>query len=358
MRVGPATNVARINVSETITALWTFAHANGISLDDIIERTANVGVTIDGVLLKNIGIRCLGRAAAGDDVFQSDVVGDTIRRFVLNADGGMDWGDGSLIRDTDLFRALADVLATSDSFRVAGVLGVITDIITERSAGAGVTIDGVLLKDKIVQLIDIAAGGSDVIRTGVVADAFSRLRINASGDHFWGDGVAVGDVNLFRNAADVLKTDDSLEVAGVLGVIVDDITERTPNLGVMIDSTLLKDGGIELTADLVLAERTLVLNNAIHNNAPTGAVTVQRLDSDAGVVTITGFAGGSAGRIIFLSLVTTTNLVSLSHENINSIPANRMSLPNSAQITLAENEGLFLRYDDTLSRWFVAGKVI
>ncbi len=61
--------------------------------------------------------------------------------------------------------------------------------------------------------------------------------------------------------------------------------------------------------------------------------------------------------MILLSLVT-ANLVALSHENVNSVAANRMRLPNAAQITLATDEGLILRYDDTLSRWFVITKVI
>jgi len=68
MRVGPAANVARINVGETITALWTFAHANGISLDDIIERTLNAGVTIDGQLIQDGAVDGYGKLAVAEEV--------------------------------------------------------------------------------------------------------------------------------------------------------------------------------------------------------------------------------------------------------------------------------------------------
>lgn len=144
-----------------------------------------------------------------------------------------------------------------------------------------------------------------------------------------GDGTNPRDVVLQRDAANELGTPDDFNVGGVL----------------------------DLASDIELSVRTLVLNNVIHNNAPTDVQTVQRLDSTAGTTTITGFAGGRTGRVILLSLVT-ANLVSLSHENVNSVAANRMRLPNAAQITLATDEGLMLRYDNTLSRWFVITKVI
>ncbi len=328
MRVGPATNVARINVAESITALWTFAHANGISLDDIIERTAAAGVTIDGVLLKDSSITIDEVGAAGNNMLSGRVTGDAAKRFELHGDGGMEWGTGAAARDTDLFRALADVLATSDSFRVAGVLGLIADIITERTAAAGVTIDGVLLKDKILQLIDIAAGGNDVIRTGVVADAFSRLRINANGDHFWGDGVAAGDVNLFRNAADELKTDDGFIVGGPLDAL--DVFQLSASSPAQI--------------------------TASQNDYVIAATTMQRLDLDA-AWSITGIAGGAAGRLVIIVNISGF-VLTLTSEDVNSAAANRMSLPNAADIAVGVNEVVALIYDGISSRWRAFGVAI
>lgn len=51
----------------------------------------------------------------------------------------------------------------------------------------------------------------------VTGDAQLRYTVNAGGEMVWGDGTSVADTNLYRSAANVLKTDDGLIVnAGVL----------------------------------------------------------------------------------------------------------------------------------------------
>jgi hypothetical protein len=59
-----------------------------------------------------------------------------------------------------------------------------------------------------------AAAGTDVVTTKVTADTQQRLIVDADGTHLWGSGSAAGDTNLYRSAADTLKTDDALHVAG------------------------------------------------------------------------------------------------------------------------------------------------
>lgn len=46
--------------ARTISALHTFSHASGLKTDDIVERTAAAGVTIDGVVLKDGGVTATG----------------------------------------------------------------------------------------------------------------------------------------------------------------------------------------------------------------------------------------------------------------------------------------------------------
>ncbi len=356
MRVGPATNVARINVSETITALWTFAHANGISLDDIIERTAAAGVTIDGVRLLDGAFDKRDYAGAGNSVLVSAVSGDTPARFVQQADGVHEWGDGALARDTNLYRDAPDVLKTDDSLEIAGVLGAITDIITERTAAAGVTIDGVRLKDGVLDNRDYAVAATDMIIAAVIGDADFRFLQKADGVHWWGDGTNPVDTNLYRDAPSVLKTDDSLEVAGVFGVVVDDITERTPTLGVMIDGTLLKDGGIELAADLVLSVRTPAQITGNVDDYGTGTTVIQRV-SASGAFSITGFAGGVDGRMIIVTNVG-ASIITLLHISVASATENRMNLPGATNIILNQNDVAGLFYDGTLSRWKAVGVAV
>ncbi len=324
MRVGPATNVARINVTETITALWTFAHANGISLDDIIERTADAGVTIDGVTLKDRALLLLGFALATDNALAANVVGDVDSRIVIDAGGEISWGPGSAGRDTNLYRALLNVLKTDDSLEVAGVLGVIADLVTERTADAGVTIDGVLLKDVGILLNGIAAVTDNALRTLITGDVEGRFIILGDGKQEWGPGNVVRDTNLYRFAAGVLKTDDDLHVGGAL----------TP------------------LSDIVTAERTIALAIGANNNVATGTVPVQRLSVAGGAADISGFVDGVAGRLLVVYNVVTLD-ITLQHQNGGSVAANRIMCPGNVNLLLDPSDSAMLRYDDTLSRWFV-----
>lgn len=49
---------------------------------------------------------------------------------------------------------------------------------------------------------------SDAVSVFVDADAHARLKLEAGGRLVWGDGTAAGDVNLYRDSANTLKTDD------------------------------------------------------------------------------------------------------------------------------------------------------
>lgn len=54
----------------------------------------------------------------------------------------------------------------------------------------------------------LSTSGSDAITVFVDADTHARLKLEAGGRLVWGDGTASGDVNLYRDSANVLKTDD------------------------------------------------------------------------------------------------------------------------------------------------------
>lgn len=51
-------------------------------------------------------------------------------------------------------------------------------------------------------------------RSLAVGDTYGRLNIKTDGNIEWGSGSAAADTNLYRGGADILKTDDSLWVAG------------------------------------------------------------------------------------------------------------------------------------------------
>ncbi|CAB5222356.1 hypothetical protein UFOVP361_156 [uncultured Caudovirales phage] len=52
---------------------------------------------------------------------------------------------------------------------------------------------------------------SDAVTVYVDQDTYARLKLEAGGRLVWGDGSTAGDVNLYRDSANVLKTDDTFK---------------------------------------------------------------------------------------------------------------------------------------------------
>lgn len=76
-----------------------------------------------------------------------------------------------------------------------------------------------------------STAASTAVDIGVDGDSQSRLAIDAGGKLIWGTGSISGDVNLYRDSANVLKTDDTLVVAdlyiGANQVTVTNIASET-----------------------------------------------------------------------------------------------------------------------------------
>jgi hypothetical protein len=106
--------------------------AGSVSTDTIVEKTASAGVTIETVTLED------GVLVAGALRSIGSILAPAIYEYVVN-DGvnieGVVFEDGG-----GLFSATTTV----------GGSGVSTDAVIERSTNAGVTVDGVLIKDSIV----------------------------------------------------------------------------------------------------------------------------------------------------------------------------------------------------------------
>lgn len=122
-------------------------------------------------------------ATAGADVITAKVTGDTQQRFIINADGKLEWGPGNAATDVSLNR--------------------------------------------------YAVGGLEVS---------GALRFT-NGQLLFGAG---GDVNLYKSAADTLKTDDALVVAGALnaqGYTVLESAQTNGNLTVFGTAIVLGTAG-------------------------------------------------------------------------------------------------------------------
>jgi hypothetical protein len=152
-------------------------------------------------------------------------------------------------KDTNLYRSAANVLKTDDSLTVSG------SYLTVSS--------GTIL------FPDIATSGAFAIRTKVTGDADYRYGVAADGKTMWGDGTNAWDTNLYRSAADTLKTDDSLIVAGT--ALVGNIAATNITSGTL--------GNDHLDGKIYLINQTGGLNAA---NITTGTISDARLDTNVG----------------------------------------------------------------------------
>lgn len=256
MRVGLPTGVVEAGVDETITGLWTFANVLGFLTDNIGERTSDAGTTF------------------------------------------------------------------ADRLIAAHALGLITDDITERTTNAGVTIEGVNIRANALISRSLPLSSSAFLISRVVGDNTDRFAQEADGGMEWGPGNAARDTNLFRAAADELATDDDFNVGGAL----------------------------DLGGDIELSERQFTLTTGAKNNVGTGTVTLQRILLTTGVVNITGFSGGRAGRVIRVMNLG-SSVLTLNDEDAGSTAANRMLFTGAADLALAERDVATFWYDGAILRW-------
>lgn len=140
----------------------TEAQAKAI-LDITSSDVSNFSAAVAALLLSQRG------AAAGTDLISTGVTADTNDRFVVNADGKLEWGGGAGALDTSLARSIAGVLTTNAFILSDG------DLIA-RNALTGQTRIG-----------NAGPGGEAGLKLG-----------------------STGDVNLYRPATDKLATDDGL----------------------------------------------------------------------------------------------------------------------------------------------------
>jgi hypothetical protein len=88
-----------------------------------------------------------------------------------------------------------------------------------------------------LRLSKFASASSSAAEVTVDGDTQARLKIDAGGKFTWGSGSATGDVTLYRDGADVLKTDDTFKASALY---VDSIEIDTT--GAVTDNVLVFDG--------------------------------------------------------------------------------------------------------------------
>lgn len=182
-----------------------------------------------------------------------------------------------------------------------------------------------------VTIKQLTTAGSDAITVYVDQETYSRLKIEAGGRLTWGDGTGAGDTNLYRDEANVLKTDDTFKAAALFvdGIEIDPSGATTDQIlkyngTKFVPSTGGGGGGastLDELSDVVITSATtgqvLKYNGTSWiNDTDDAGTTINSLD-DIGDVSISTIKNGQTLQYNGTSWVNATNADSepIGHEN-------------------------------------------
>jgi hypothetical protein len=229
-----------------------------IGITDIInEITTGVGVTVDGVLLK-------------DGIVSTDTINEITTGSGVTV-------EGVLLKDSIVSVDTINEQSINTGVTVEGVLLkdsiVSTDIINEQSSGVGVTIDGVLLKDSIVSTDTI---NEQSINTGVTID-----------------GVLLKDSIVSVDTINEQSSSAGVTIEGVLlkthMIFTDFVNEETAAEGVTIDGVLLKDSIVNTNTISPKSGTTTTVSQDLtiqgHTNAVSLGLQSLNINTGGGILT-------------------------------------------------------------------------
>jgi pectate lyase-like protein/parallel beta helix pectate lyase-like protein len=146
-----------------------------------------------------------------------------------------------------------------------------------------------------------AAATTDVLKTRVTTDANARLTVNADGKLEWGDGTLAADANLYRLAADSIKTDDKLTVAGVLEALSSLRVSWNQTTALQLNFDTISAAGSNTNQDIKLDSKaaSLVKVNMTNNSGINGFQVGNGAATAAEVFRVTG-----AGKVTAASTIT------------------------------------------------------
>lgn len=110
-----------------------------------------------------------------------------------------------------------------------------------------------------------------------------------------------------------------------------------------------------LTIDQVWTLLTNATNNTSSgtlNDVSTSDLNYLRFTN---APTINGFANGASGKVLFIFNDNSTNSITLNHQNVGSIAANRIIIGQGQSAIIPAQTMAIVVYDSTDSRWFIQG---
>lgn len=208
--------------------------------------------------------------------------------------------------DTTNIHGIADTAAlvlTGDA-RLTNQRVPVDNSVTSAKIVDGTITVGDLAFSPVISDGSYASAATSVLRARVIADASPRFEILGDGKHQWGDGTLAADTNLYRSAADTLRTDDTVIVGGTndntsIGASGGLTVSRTLTTGTAMATRVVGDSVVRLTisadgklfwgtgalaADATLtrtAAGRMQLDNRLHiNSASVGSALSAALTAD------------------------------------------------------------------------------
>jgi fibronectin-binding autotransporter adhesin len=200
INAGPINMPNAVNAVDAIIMGW----------DTNLYRGAANTLRTDDSLLVGINLNVNGNTTLGDTNTDQTVIRGIAKIADSSATNGILFGSGDANYDTNLYRSAANTLRTDDNFIVAAntTLG---DANTDQTVIRGIT---------------------------KIADSSSTNGI------LFGSGDANYDVNLYRKSADILRTDDALEVGGGMTITGDFNVAGNTTLGDTCSDTTTINGNL------------------------------------------------------------------------------------------------------------------
>jgi ABC-type Fe2+-enterobactin transport system substrate-binding protein len=221
-------------------------------VDNILEKTANAGVTIEGVLVQDSNVTTTGTVIA--DKFIGTVCG--------NVDAGSVVTDDLTVTNDVTFANVTADTVTADKFigNVCGNIDAKNIEVDNLTLNSDLTVPGDVCVTGTVQTDEIESKTTgNVIVTGNVHPSVDQLYDMGTLNQKW-NRIVTQDITVCGTlTANVMNntTDSNTIVANVVCVndqlLVDTILEKTANAGVMIDGVLVQNDSI--TADMVTADK-------------------------------------------------------------------------------------------------------
>ena len=172
-----------------------------------------------------------------------------------------------------------------------------------------------------VTIKNLSSAGSDGITVFLDQESFARLKVEAGGRITWGAGAGAGDTNLYRDEADVLKTDDTFKASGlfVAGTQIDPT-------GATTGDALVFNGTKFVSASVASGEGATVL---IQSSPPVG--------QDEGT----------------LWLDTDTLLLSIYYDGVWEPVSGESALSDLTDVSLSNlQDGQVIKYSSASASWY------